>query len=230
MPAHGGVEIPHQPRSSPRLHRPRPRGAPTRHRHDAGHHRAQRLQHRRRPHRRRLRGQGQGRPTQPLPNQTSSSSPRAHHRGTHDRRGARRPRRVQAFRTTPTSPPMTETHRPARQRRPRTRILIDPRPPTNLDLRPNSGSDTIRYSQELMTRPPTSHALPSFGAASRRLPGSTARGEGPRLSSRSRRPAVNLRTTTVHERRLRPGDRHGDSVRFLPASARGVSVMAVVPL
>ena len=35
--------------------------------------------------------------------------PRRHHRGTHDRRGARRPRRVQASRTTTSSPPVNET-------------------------------------------------------------------------------------------------------------------------
>ena len=57
--------------------------------------------------------------------------PRRHHRGTHDRRGARRPRRVQASRTTTSSPPVNETRSTPRaiyDRRPGSSSIHDCRP------------------------------------------------------------------------------------------------------
>ena len=87
-----------------------------RHRHDAGHHRTQRLQHRHRPDHQRLRRQGQGRPTQPLPDPGSPAATRSHHPATHDRRGTRRPRRIRHPHPTPTSTRVIR--RPVAPRRP----------------------------------------------------------------------------------------------------------------
>jgi hypothetical protein len=63
----GELDAADQPCPGPAGHRRRPGDTTARHRGHPGHHRAQRLRQRHRPHRRRLRGQAKRRPPQPLP-------------------------------------------------------------------------------------------------------------------------------------------------------------------
>ena len=94
------VELPYQPCL---VCSPTTPGRPPRHRHDARHHRTQRLRHRHRPHRQRLCRQGQERLAQPLPDPGSPAAARSDHSATHHRRGIRRPRRIGHPHLRPTS-------------------------------------------------------------------------------------------------------------------------------